>query len=133
MARYTANTDHITFHENQPKFQVEIVLYDDNTCEDLSDVESIYFNNRHDAEKFADFVDYIKTDDLKLITDIIDTIQGNKRTPQKIEVGITECDVDDFVDLIADNSTIEWVYVDQFGKTIEVEIMTEDELNQRGH
>ena len=131
--RYVANTDHITFHENQPLFQVEVVLYDDETTEDFSDVEQHYFENIYDAEKFADIVDYLRTDDLKLITDILDSIQGNKQTPQKIEVGITECDVDDFVDLIADNSTIEWVYVDQFGKTIEVEIMTEDELNQRGH
>ena len=51
--RYTANTYHITFHENQPLFQVEIVLYDDSTTEDMSDVETVYFENKDDAEKFA--------------------------------------------------------------------------------
>ena len=73
--RYTANTDHITFHENQPFFQVEIVLYDDETTEDFSDIETIYFKNIYDAEQFADIVDYLKTDNIQLIEALIDAIQ----------------------------------------------------------
>jgi len=51
--------------------------------------------------------------------------------PQKISVPITEMDIEDFKDMLIDNSTISWTFCDSNGNDIIVEFMSADELTQR--
>jgi len=50
---------------------------------------------------------------------------------QKISIPITEMDIEDFKDMLNNNSTITWTFCDDNGNDIKVEFMSEDELTRR--
>ena len=51
----------------------------------------------------------------------------------KINIPITECDLEELKDVVYSNSTIHWSFDTEEGETIQVEFMSEDELEQRNN
>ena len=49
----------------------------------------------------------------------------------KIEIPITEFDIELFKDMLVDNETINWEFKSDTGEMVHVELMSEDELKQR--
>lgn len=48
-----------------------------------------------------------------------------------IEIPLTEQDLEDFKDMLNNNDTIEWIFPTRTGKEFYIQLMTEDEYNQR--
>lgn len=49
-----------------------------------------------------------------------------------IEIPITEDDIEQFKDMLDSNEVIEWVFPTRTGKEFYIQLMTEDEYEQRG-
>lgn len=50
----------------------------------------------------------------------------------KIEVGITENDIEMFKDIVYKNQRIKWDYESKTGEIVKIEFISEDEMEQRG-
>ncbi len=69
----------------------------------------------------------------ELVLELPDVFEVNTvRTQSKVEVPITECDLELFKGCAYDNSTFDWTFPDQHGNQINVEFMSQDEFDQRG-
>jgi len=65
---------------------------------------------------------------------MVSSYGGVVKTSSTVNVPITENDLEDvFKAIVYNNDSFEWTFVDEHGRDIHINFMTEDELEQRSN
>lgn len=68
-------------------------------------------------------------DEIEALADTVE--RALKDIAPKVEVPITECDLDMFNEVVYSNNTFSWTFPDQYDNQVNIEFISQDEFDQR--